>query len=411
MRGLLPFLAALLAVAFFTRVDAFFHLLYAIFGIYVLGRWWARRSQAAVVVQRRHDGRVFLGHRLDVEVEISNRGRLPVLWLRLTDTVPAELAPAGVFRHVVSLGPRERLRLSYSLCGRRRGYYELGPLRSTGGDLLGTARYDEEKVGPGSVVVYPKIVPLHELGFPSQSPFGTLPSQNRVFEDPSRIQGVRAYQPGDPLKRIDWKTSARVASLQVRRYEPTMALETALFLNLDSASYSQPERHQATELGIIIAASLAVHVCEKRQAVSLQTNGADPLGGAWGSVPARGTKVGGDPWPAPGLPMRSGRDHLMHVLDLLARVQVAAEGAAMPFLELLNRKSLALPWGSTIVVITSREAPGLLDTMLALRRRGLLVILALTCPDAGFDETAARASQIGVHVLRMWAERDLDIWR
>lgn len=406
MRGLLPFLAALLAVAFFTRVDAFFHLLYAICGIYILGRWWARRSLSSVDVQRHHDGRAFLGQRLDVEVEIRNRGRLPVLWLRLADTVPPELAPGGVFRHVVSLRPGERLSLRYSLTGRRRGYYRLGPLRSDGGDLLGTARYEQVKAGLAPVVVYPKIIPLHELGFPSQSPFGTLPSRNRVFEDPARIQGVRDYQPGDPLKRIDWKTSARTGALQVRRYEPTMALETVVFLDLDGASYAVPERHTATELGIIIAASLAVHIIEKRQAVGLFTNGEDS---AIKLDP--GAEPSGADSAAHGLPMRKGRAHLMHVLDLLARIEVALAGQGLPFLELLNRRSLALPWGSTAVVITSRETPGLLDTLLDLRRRGLLTILVLTCPDAAFDATASRGSQLGIHVLRVWNERDLDIWR
>ena len=76
---------------------------------------------------------------------------------------------------------------------------------------------------------------------------------------------------------MDWKTSARIGPLQVRRYEPAIALETAIFLNLDAGDYHQPERHHATELGIIIAASIAVHLVEKRQAVGLLTNGYDPL--------------------------------------------------------------------------------------------------------------------------------------
>ena len=101
----------------------------------------------------------------------------------------------------------------------------------------------------------------------------------------------------------------------------------------------------------------------------------------------------------------------MHVLDLLARVEVAPEGKALPFLDLLTRKSLGLPWGSTVVIVTAREVDGLLDTLLALRRRGLVVILALTCQDHDFKLTTRRASQIGVHTYRLWSEQDLDVWR
>jgi uncharacterized protein (DUF58 family) len=397
VRGLLPFLAVLLAVAFFTKVDVFFYLLYTLAGIYILGRLWARRAVAAVLLERRHESRVFLGESFPVEVEVRNRGWLPVLWLRLSDAVPADLGPGAVFRRVISLLPRERLMLSYRLTGRRRGYYQLGPLHALGGDLLGSAAYESRQAGDDPVIVYPKIVALCDLGFPSQSPLGNLPSRERLFEDPSRIRGVRDYQPGDSLKRMDWKTSARVGSLQVRRFEPTIALETAIFLNLNDGEYPQAYRRQASELGIVVAASVAVHLVEKRQAVGLTSNGRDPLVQ--------------DPAQMPSLPLRKGREHLMHILDLLARVELATAGEGTPFLPLLRRRSLGLPWGSTVVVITSRECEGLLDTLLVLRRRGLAVILVLTCPDRDFALTVQRSHQIGVQTLQIWREQDMDVWR
>ena len=397
MRAILPFLVVLLAVAFFTQVDLFFYLLYTLAGIYVLGRLWARRSVAAVVLERRHDQRAFLGETVPVDVEVHNRSWLPVLWLRLHDTVPADLMPGAVFRRVISLLPRERVRLSYGLVGRRRGYYRVGPLVAMGGDLIGSASYENRHVDDDYVIVYPKIVALTDLGLPSQSPFGTLASRERLFEDPTRIRGVRDYQAGDSLRRMDWKTSARVGRLQVRRYEPAIALETAVFLNLDGAEYTQTYRRRATELGIVIAASVAVHLVEKRQAVGLFTNGRDPLAESYNSPPS--------------LPLRKGREHLMNLLDLLACIELAAEDEPLPFLDLLNRRSLGLPWGSTVVIITAQEAEGLMSTLLALRRRGLAIVLVLTCPGAGFDLTAERAGQIGVKALRIWTERDLDVWR
>jgi uncharacterized protein (DUF58 family) len=433
MRGILPFLIVLIAIAFFTKVDFFFYLLYALSGIYILGRLWARRSVAAVHVERSHEHRIFYEQAFPVEIRVHNRGWLPVLWLRLSDTLPPELAPGGLFRRVISLLPNERLSFTYCLRGRRRGYHPIGPLVTLGGDLLGTTTYEHRYEGERArkqtvgesmrgrdaiestqredqirlvdgvsaevdfVIVYPKIVPLHELGFPSQSPFGSLPSRERLFEDPTRIQGVRDYQPGDSLRRMDWKTSAHTGILQVRRYEPAIALETAILLNLDAGDYEQPERYHATELSIVAAASVAVHLIEKRQAISLITNGYDPLAG--------------EPGTGSYLPLRRGREHLMNVLDLLARVEVAPEEKAIPFLDLLTHRSLGLPWGSTVVVVTSREAKGLLDALLGLRRRGLAIILALTCQDRGFMLTRQRASQIGIETLRLWSEQDLDIWR
>jgi uncharacterized protein (DUF58 family) len=288
--------------------------------------------------------------------------------------------------------------LGYSLTGRRRGYYPIGPLMTLGGDLLGSATYEHRYQRDDFVIVYPKIVALRTLGFPSQSPMGTLPSREHLFEDPSRILGVRDYQPGDSLRKMDWKTSARLDSLQVRRYEPAIALETAVFLNLAETDYPLAHRREATELGIVVAASLAVHLGEQRQAVGLVSNGRDPLAESAGTVPT--------------LPLRKGREHVMNILDLLARIEVASEQEnAVPFLDLATRKSLRLPWGSTAVLVTAREVEGLMGLLLGLRRRGLLVMLVLTCPDHEFGSTARRAEQIGARTVRVWTEKDLDVWR
>jgi uncharacterized protein (DUF58 family) len=402
MGRLLPFLVVLVAVALFTRVEFFFYLLYALFGIFVLGRLWAQRSVRAVALQRKHEERLFLGDQVPVQLEIHNSGWLPVLWLRLNDGVPLEISASALHRWVISLAPHERQVLSYTLRGRRRGYYRLGPLVTLGGDLLGSTTYKDQHHHDGLVIVYPKIVPLRELGFPSQSPFGTLPSRQRLFEDPTRIRGVRDYQPGDSLRRMDWKTSARVGALQVRRYEPTMALETGILLNLDSDDYPPQDCRAATERGIVVAASLATHLIEKRQAVSLTTNGRDPL-----QDPSTAEEIG----TASALPLRKGREHLMQMLDLLARIERTGEEEAVPFLDLLSRRTLALPWGSTVVVITPRQVEGLFDTLLTLRRRGLLPILVLLLPDPEFTITARRADQIGSQAIRIWSEQNLDVWR
>jgi uncharacterized protein (DUF58 family) len=333
----------------------------------------------------------------------------------------------SVFRRVISLKPRESLELEYELRGRRRGYYPIGPLTSRGGDLLGSTTYENHSADKGEVIVYPKIIRLREMHLPSQSPFGILPSPERIYEDPTRIHGVRDYQPGDSLRRMDWKSSARVGALLVRRYEPAISLDTAIVLNLDSDDYAPRYRTLATELGIVVAASVATHLAGKRQSVGLFTNGHDPLRAAgqnrrtWDIEPA--------------LPPREGRGHLMQLLDILARIEPApgsevsrdararAAGEGPPsghsqgigqgerFLSLLTRRTMSLTWGSTIIVITPSEVEGLIPTLLGLRRRGLAVVLLLTCPDHGLAQTVQRAAQIGVQTVRVWSEKDMDVWR
>jgi len=393
--GLLGFLIALLAVAALLRIDFFFYLFYLIAGVALLGRAWAQRAARSLACERRYPGRVFWGERPLVELTIRNRGLLPVLWLQVHDSLPIQVRSPNFYQQVVSLGPREALTLSYQLDCRRRGYYPLGPLALESGDLLGTARIAIDCPRADTLVVYPRIIPLAGLRLPSRTMYGSLPSRQRIFEDPARILGLRDYVPGDSLRHIAWKSSAALGRLQVRRLEPSVALETAIMLDLCRGSYSPMRLWVATELAIVVAASVANWLVERRQAVGLATNGCDPLAAAEGAA--------GQP---PAKPPRKGRLALMALLDLLARVEMA-EGTT-PLAALLRREAGRLPWGATLVVITGRVDEALFDALASSRRAGLSAALISVDPGPDFAALRRRAARIGVPSFEVWEETDLE---
>ena len=393
MSGLVTFLLVLLAMAALLRVDFYFYLFYLLAGLVVLGRLWAQHAARAVACGREHPGRVFWGERPLVRLTLHNRGLLPVLWLQVHDSLPIQLRSPNFYQQVLSLGPRQRVTLTYPLDCRRRGYYSLGPIALQSGDPLGTTRIDLTDATPDTLVVYPRIIPLAGLGLPSRTLYGSLPSKQRIFEDPARVMGMRDYAPGDSLRHIAWKASAACGRLQVRRHEPTVALDTTIFLDLHRASYSPLRLWVATELAIVAAASVANWLVEHRQAVGLATNGHDPLAG------------GSDaPYP-PAMPPRKGRQALIPILELLARIEMA-EGAGLP--ALLRRETRRLAWGSTLVVITGRVADELFPALLALRRSGFVVTLISVDPSAQFQAIHRRAAQIGVPAFEVWEDSDLE---
>lgn len=394
MPGLFVFIFALFIAAAFMNLDFIFYILYIFFGIYLLGKLWTRQAMHAVRHRRVLPfDRAFLGEVLQAELEIVNAGRLPLPWVRLRDTLPVELHASSSFHRVLALLSHEHVTFAYQLHCRRRGYYQLGPLFVWAGDLFGVAQEVKQQDQLQPLTVYPKIVPLRRVALPSQSPFGELPSRQRIFEDPTRVIGVRDYTSSDSLRHINWKTSANVGRLQVKKYEPAISLETALFLNLNAEEYDIRSRGDASELAIVVASSIANHLVEKRQAVALATNGLDPLVGK-----VRGIS----------LPARKGRDHLMKVLDVLARVEARA---TFPFTELLRRESVILSWGTTAVVITPHETEELFAALLQLRRRGFHVVLIIMEMGGNFSQTRQRAAQIGIPAYHIWRESDLDMWR
>ena len=397
MPGILYFLVVLLVLAAALRIDFFFYLFYLVVGIVVLGRWWAQRAAQGVTYARRYPARVFWGEQPLVHLDIRNAGTLPVLWLAVHDSIPIELRSPNFYQHALSLWPRERVSFSYPLSCRRRGYYPLGPLLLESGDLLGTVQISQSHASRDTLVVYPRIVPLAELGLPSRTLFGSLRSKQRIFEDPSRILGVRDYVAGDSLRHVAWKTSAVLGRLQVKRYQPAIALDTTILLDLHRADYGPMRLWVATELAIVVAASVANWLVERRQAVGLGTNGHDPLA-------AGDDGPGGRP---PTMAPRKGRDALMRTLELLARIQMA-EGLDFP--TLLRQETSHLPWGSTIVAITGRVGDELFEALAHLRRSGFGLVLISVDPSPGFQAIRKRAASIGVPAYEVWEESELERW-
>ena len=390
MKRLIPFLVLLLIVAATLRVDFFFTILYFLLAVFLLTRWWRGQMLAHLSLRRQFEGRSFFGGSIQVALEVENKGWLPVPWIELQDALPVHLVSPPFFRQVVSLGPREKRRLEYTVYARQRGYYEIGPLRLTSGGLLGMHPYLSGEHRPDHLIVYPEILPLPQLGLPTRSPLVALPARSPLFEDPSWITSVRDYQWGDSPRRIHWTASASAGRLLVKQYRASIARETLICLDMGQDAYLPDVRYTAPELAVVAAASLANHIVVRdRLPAGLLTVGLDPLA-------EQTTRFF--------LPPRSGRGHLMNLLDVLARVNLAP---TPPLADLLRRESVNLAWGATVALITGRESDKLLDTLAYLRRAGFAVSLILIQPagvSAAFDR---RAAMLNVPVHRVWRKGDL----
>jgi uncharacterized protein (DUF58 family) len=262
------------------------------------------------------------------------------------------------------------------------------------GDLLGIERRAVAQAAPSHLIVYPRVVSLQKLGLPTHSPLVALPSQSHLFEDPARVMGVRDYLPGDSPRRIHWTATASVGRLLVKQYQPAIARETLICLDLDQEDYERGQRYTSTELAIVVAASIANHILMREGLpVGLATDAQDPML---------------DDQVHFFLPPRSERAHLMSLLEVLARVRVTV-GA--PFVELMRRASVSLSWGATLTVITGRESEALFETLVYLRRAGFAVALILVQPGRPSDEFRKRSDLLNVPIHCVWREQDLEMWR
>ena len=421
----------MIAVALIARADFIIYVAYVMIAVYAWSRWLVPRFLRHLQSSRTFHSRSFLGEPLDIQLQLYNPGQLPILWLQLVESVPPELRRGPPVNHVIHLGRRKKRTLTYQVQAMKRGYYRLGPLQITAGDLFGFHE-SHTILEPGYLTVYPRIVPLTKLTLPSRLPFGTLASKQRLFEDPARPQGVRDYHLGDSLRLVNWKVSAHSGALLVRTHEPAISLETAILLNLNSNEYSSRYRQDGPEWAIVLAASLASHLTNRRQAVGLISNGVDPLllhedgpanessfdaaSGrlALAELPQAHAGTRSTPGPGPALlpgsiPPKAGRAHLMQILELLARIEAAP---TVDFAEYAGRTTRRLNWGVTLMAIVPYAGEDTCATLHRLVRAGFNVVLLVIEQDADFSAVRQRASVLGFsayHVpdnqaLRNWQE-------
>lgn len=364
----------ILAIAAVLRSEIFFYLLYVLVGLQVAAWGWARTAARSLHCTRELPAAAFPGERVEVTLVVRNNGLLPIPWVALHESLPPALRTPPSVQQVVALGAREERRFTYTLEGRRRGLYTVGPLTIRTGDALGLYERAIEGGARGYLVLYPRVVALPELGLPAGLPYGEHPAPGSLFTDPARPIGVRPYQPGDGVRRVDWKNSARTGALQVRRQEPAIARETLVALAFSRAEY--PGRYVFDELerAVVAAASIAADLVARRQPVGLCTSGADPLTGG----PAATIRPG------------DGRAHLVGILRLLGRLEAPFSGELATVLE---RAAAHLGWGSTVVLVCAGGGPALVERLIPLRRRGLHLALVLV---EGSAADIALASRHGI---------------
>jgi len=332
-----------------------------------LSRLWSRYSLKGVHCQHLlSEKRAFPGDYLELKLQLDNRKLLPLPWIQVDDEMPAGFIPgislvsgnrpgSGLLSKATALLWYTRVSWQQRLYCHKRGYYTLGPITVTSGDIFGF--YPRSVTEPliEHVIVYPRIYPIAQLGIPSLYPLGDTTAERRIFEDPTRVIGVRDYSPHDSLRHIHWKATARHQNLQVKVFEPTTTLKMALFLALDSFKHDGVYHEDDLELGISTAASVANYVTEQGSLVGLFANTC--LADSGESVRI-----------SPG----SGIDQLVCILEALAKV---TPSPSSPFEDFLPSELGSLPWGTTLVFIFSIPSEHLTGLLTDLKERGHRILV------------------------------------
>lgn len=219
-------------------------LLLLVAGVFLIGR---TRIAVRLVVE---PPRVTVGEPVSGAVEVENRSRAPMLPLRLELPVGA----GGVAFQLPVLAPAKHHQELFVVPTERRGVIEVGPVRSVRGDPVGLLRREVLWSQVHEIFVHPRIVPLEPLGAGLMRDLEGTTSENVSMSDLA-FHALREYSPGDDLRHVHWRSSARHGQLLVRQFLDTRRSHLTVVVDSRPDAYTSDDDY---ELAISVAGSLLV---------------------------------------------------------------------------------------------------------------------------------------------------------
>ncbi|WP_432987710.1 DUF58 domain-containing protein [Dactylosporangium sp. CA-233914] len=194
--------------------------------------WWRPRLTVSRGVE---PDRVMGGESSTVTLRVGNTSRFRGATLVAHD----RCGPASVPVPLLRLRAGGETTAQYAVPTARRGVVAIGPLRVVRRDPLGLMALARGYGGTAQVWVYPRV---HRL---SAVPTGITRSldgrDDRVPHGTITFDTLREYVVGDELRRVHWRTSARVGELMVREQLDTSLPRLVVLLDDRRASYPDPE--------------------------------------------------------------------------------------------------------------------------------------------------------------------------
>lgn len=344
---------------------------------------FARMERWGLEVEREAPHAANQGETVTVRLIARNTVSLPKLHLSLRDVCPEGMEPLDSEPLPVHLPPGGRDTAEYEVRLRRRGAHRFPAVWVHGADMLGLCDQKTRMPLATDILVYPRVMELPSRVLVRELGGGSAPleASNRKGEG-SSFFGIREYRPGDPLRHVHWRSSARRGSLAVVEWEAEESRSALLAIETLKGSERRLEGGATLDAAAGLAASLAAEVLRGGNAVRVLAAGA----GDRMSAAERGTEA------------------MPYILETLARMQATAE-VGLP--AELRRVAPHLEPGCVVCLLTPVANEDLVTTARYLQTVRLRpVVYALIDVDPGgspeWERIAREIEAHGVPVVRLY---------
>jgi uncharacterized protein (DUF58 family) len=339
--------------AYATGFWLLFRLAYVLLCVVPLSYFWARINVSGIEVEAaRLVDRAQVGQSAEERISIENPSFFPRIWLEVEDPSPLPDHSPG---RIISLSGRSQRTWRSRTLLRRRGVYPIGPLTITSGDPFGLFRVSRTYGNASSIIVYPGFIDLPHFTVPPANLPGEGRFRKRTHYVTPNAAGVREYEYGDGLSRIDWKSTARQGRLMVKMFELDPASDIWIAMDLQASVQAGEGDESTEEYAVKIAASVARFFLNANRNVGFMAFG-DRLDL---------------------IEVERGGQQMTHILEALALSRAVGD---VPIGDLINVEGRHFGRHTTLVVITPSIDHDWVLSLLTLTQRGVKVAVVLLEP-------------------------------
>jgi len=217
---------------------------------------------------------IYVNDEIEITIFLKNEERKPVL-IEVHDVLPSLVeVTEGSNRKVIKLEGNERKKMSYKISCPITGKIDIGPIKVKYRDPLD---FFSKEVDVGEEMILRILPQTQEMQSVDIHPsytkhwLGDIKSKNIGIG--SEFFSLREYHPGDEIRDINWKATARHFEPFTNEYEGEKSGDVILVVDGYKKGMVGTERYNSLRVSVDAAASLASSILSARNRLGLIVSG------------------------------------------------------------------------------------------------------------------------------------------
>ncbi len=251
---------------------------------YPILAWASRRLRCNRALSR---STAFVGEGGEMIETVGNHSPFMIPWLRLESHISPHLRLGKqeslqtihdtFYTSLFTLMPYQQIRRTHRIRFLHRGIYDLGGAALTTGDILGVFRFSMTQEESPQIMVFPRLLEAEQIPPVLSQQMGELSRRRQLMQDPFLVRGIRAYQPGDPIRDIHWPATARMGEAQLRLHDDSARTRLLVVLNVQGEDMQWQDRladrmNETMEYGISLAATICLNALDNGLSAGFAAN-------------------------------------------------------------------------------------------------------------------------------------------